>query len=311
MSLSSRPSRIVALLTLTFLLLPFNTLPASAATSLTCYKGSIVKIVKTKTCPTGYSKTKPAPAKSKVATYLNASLAIKKTFLDPRSSKNIPAPVIQFWKDTNELAYYLYAVEQDEITIQTYNNNVWFTAIIQGYQPQAALEYTNASQSGLWYRTKYSDSYITPDSAPCSNPGTSIRYQDSSYTCLDTLVYGVARDIATLPASDLANLNPISGDGYDPNLPAAPGRRCSSKDAVTTLYGVSLTCTFMPGTTIPQTSQIVQLINSTSKVEYCLIDQSLLSQTAKPSKFITLALITSSCSSYLKTNPLKPNKLQP
>jgi len=308
----SHPSRLVALLSLPLLLLPFLSLPASAAPSLTCYKGSLVKIVKTKTCPAGYSKTKPVSTKSKVATYYNESLANKKTFLDPRSSKNIPAPVIQFWKDSNEIAYYVYAVKQDELTLQTYNNNVWFTAIIDGYQPQAALDSTNASQSGLWYRTKYSNSYITPDSAPCTNPGSAIRYQDYSYTCLDTLVYGVARDINTISASDLATLNPISaGDGYDPDLPAAPGRRCFTKNAVTNLYGVGITCIFMAGTIIPQTSQIIQLINTTSQIEYCLIDQPLLVQETNPSNFITLALITTSCESYLKTHTLKTIKKQP
>ena len=310
MPTSSRTSALIALLTLTLFLLSSLTPSASATTSLTCYKGNAVKIVKTKTCPAGYSKTKPTPPKpvSKTATYYGASLSVKKTFLDPRTSKNIPAPVIEFWKNSNEIAYYVYADNQDELSAQAYNNNVWYIAINQGYQPQATLDSSNAAQVGQWFRTDNSPAFVTPQTAPCSKPGDSIRYLDLSYTCMDGLVYGIARDITTLTAAQIATLNPISGDGYDPNLPAVPGRRCSTKNASATLYGVNLTCIFMSGTLIPQTSTVITLVNTTTKTEYCFIDEASLVKKTKPESYITLALITSSCNSYLKTNPLLPSK---
>lgn len=301
----SLPRRLVVLLPL-ILLLPLLAEPASAATTITCYKGKIVKIVKTKTCPTGYSKTKPAPVKSnsKTATYYGSSLNVKKTFLDPRTSKNVPTAVIDFWKNANDIAYYVYAANQDELSTQAYNNNVWYLAINQGYQPQAALDSSNASQSGQWFRTDNSPTFVTPQSAPCLKAGASIRYLDYSYTCLDGLLYGVPRDITTLTKEEQDNLNPISGDGYDPNLPAVPGRKCSSKNASASLYGVNLTCVFMPGTLMPQTSKVITLVNTTTKAEYCFIDERSLVKKAKPENYITLALITSSCTSYLKTHPL-------
>lgn len=304
MSISSRPSRLVALLSLTFLFLPFITPTASATTSLTCYKGNLVKKVKTKTCPAGYSKTKPVPVSSKVSTYYASSAETKKTFTDPRNSKNIPAAVVEFWKNVNEIAYYVYATQQDELSAQAYYNNAWFLFISKGYQPQAALDSSNATMKGMWFRSDNSPSFITPEAAPCLTPGSSIRYLDYSYTCLDTMVYGLARDITTINPSDLSSLNPISGDGYDPNVTGAPGRRCLTKNASTTLYGIELKCTFMTGTLLPQASQSISIVNDSTRVEYCLLDQRFITS-VNPPKYVALALITSSCNSYYKTHTLK------
>jgi hypothetical protein len=297
------PFRITTLLTL--LLFSFSTISpiASAATNLTCYKGTLVKVVTTKTCPTGYSKTKPA---TKVAVYYPKDAVLKKSFIDSRNSKKIPDAVIEFWKNLNEISEYVYLTNQTEMSNQAFNNNAWFLVISKGYQPQAAPNLSNSEQSGLWYRSDNSPVFVTPLSAPCKTPGSSIRYIDFRYTCLDTLIYGPAQDIAKLTPTEVEALNSISGDGYDPNLPATPGRRCSVKNKIETLYGVQLTCIFTYGTLIPQSTDAVTLVNSSDKTEYCLLNTRLIVTTPNAPKYIMLSLITSTCSAYYKTHTLKP-----
>jgi hypothetical protein len=297
------PYRITTLFTLILFTISILSPTATAATKLTCYKGTLVKVVTTKTCPAGYSKTKPA---SKVAIYYPEDAKTKKSFIDSRNSKKIPEAVIEFWINLNEISEYVYLTNQTEMSNQAFNNNAWGLVTGKGYQPQAALNLSNSEQSGLWRRSDNSSNWPTPLSAPCKTPGTSIRYDDLRYTCLDTLIYGLAQDIAKLTSAEVEALNSISGDGYDPDLPATPGRRCSEKNKIETLYGVQLTCTFLHGTLIPQSSDAVTLAKFTDKTEYCLLNTRLIVTRPNAPKYIMLSLITSSCNDYYKTHTLKP-----
>jgi len=71
-----QPYRITTLFTLILFTISILSPTATAATKLTCYKGTLVKVVTTKTCPAGYSKTKPA---SKVAIYYPEDAKTKKS----------------------------------------------------------------------------------------------------------------------------------------------------------------------------------------------------------------------------------------
>jgi hypothetical protein len=298
-----RPYRTTTLFTLILFTFSILSPTASAATKLTCYKGSLVKVVTAKTCPTGYSKTKPS---SKVTTYYPEDAKIKTSFIDSRNSKKIPEAVTEFWINLNEISEYVYLTNQTEMSNQAFINNAWFLVISKGYQPQAALNLSNSEQSGLWYRSDNSNVWPTPLSAPCKTPGTSVRYIDFYYTCLDTLIYGPAQDIAKLTSIEVEALNSISGDGYDPNLPATPVRRCSVENKIETLYGVQLTCIFSEGTVIPQSTDAVTLTKFSDLTQYCLLNTRLIVTRPNAPKYIMLSLITSSCSNYYKTHTLKP-----
>ena len=297
------PFRTTALFTLILFTISIFSPTATAATKLTCYKGTLVKVVSTKTCPAGYSKTKPA---SKVAIYYPEDAKTKKSFIDSRNSKKIPEAVIEFWINLNEISEYVYLTNQTEMSNQAFNNNAWFLVTSKGYQPQAAPNLSNSEESGMWFRSDNSPDFVTPLSAPCKTPGTSIRYIDFRYTCLDSLIYGPAQDVTKLTTTEVEALNSTSGDGYDPDLPATPGRRCSVKNKTETLYGVQLTCTFLYGTLIPQSSDAVTLAKFTDKTEYCLLNTRLIVTRPNAPKYIMLSLITSSCSAYYKTHTLKP-----